>query len=85
MRFSGTNDTCFEYADRKRERLTLLLLTATAYDQNQGGAMSAIVDDPAAYFTQFVPERSTLLKELEQEAQRDAIPIVGPVDRKSVV
>ena len=41
--------------------------------------MSAIVDDPAAYFTQFVPERSTLLKELEQEAQRDAIPIVGPV------
>ena len=41
--------------------------------------MSAIVDNPEAYFLQFVPERDKLLKELEAEAQRDAIPIVGPV------
>jgi predicted O-methyltransferase YrrM len=41
--------------------------------------MSAIVDNPEAYFTQFVPERSALLKEMEKEARRDAIPIVGPV------
>jgi predicted O-methyltransferase YrrM len=41
--------------------------------------MSAIVDNPEAYFSQFVPERSALLMELEEEAQRDAIPIIGPV------
>jgi predicted O-methyltransferase YrrM len=41
--------------------------------------MSAIVDNPEAYFRQFVPERSALLMELEEEAQRDAIPIIGPV------
>ena len=41
--------------------------------------MSAIVDNPEAYFRQFVPERSALLKELEEEARRDSIPIVGPV------
>lgn len=41
--------------------------------------MSAVVDNPEAYFAQFVPERSTLLKNLEEEARRDAIPIVGPV------
>jgi len=41
--------------------------------------MSAIVDNPEAYFSQFVPERSALLMELEEEARRDAIPIIGPV------
>lgn len=41
--------------------------------------MSAIVDNPEAYFSQFVPPRDTLLMQLEQEARRDAIPIVGPV------
>ncbi len=41
--------------------------------------MSAIVDNPDAYFSQFVPKRDKLLLELEAEAQRDAIPIVGPV------
>ena len=41
--------------------------------------MSAIVDNPEAYFEQFVPERSALLMQLEEEARRDAIPIIGPV------
>lgn len=41
--------------------------------------MSAIVDNPEAYFSQFVPERSALLMELEEEARRDAIPIIGPI------
>ena len=41
--------------------------------------MSAIVENPEAYFTQFVPERSALLKEMEEEARRDDIPIIGPV------
>ena len=41
--------------------------------------MSAIVDNPEIYFTQFVPERSALLMELEKQARRDAIPIIGPV------
>ncbi|MGD8612587.1 MAG: O-methyltransferase, partial [Desulfobacterales bacterium] len=51
----------------------------TAYNHTQGGAMSAIVDNPEIYFKQFVPERSALLVELEEEARRDAIPIIGPV------
>jgi predicted O-methyltransferase YrrM len=41
--------------------------------------MSAIVDNPEAYFSQFVPERNTLLMALEAEARRDGIPIIGPV------
>jgi predicted O-methyltransferase YrrM len=41
--------------------------------------MSAIVDNPEAYFSQFVPDRNALLMELEAEARREAIPIVGPV------
>jgi predicted O-methyltransferase YrrM len=41
--------------------------------------MSNIVENPQAYFRQFVPERDTLLKELESEAAREHIPIVGPV------
>lgn len=41
--------------------------------------MSAIVDNPETYFSQFIPERSAQLMELEKEAQRDAIPIIGPV------
>lgn len=47
--------------------------------EDQGGVMSAIVDNPEAYFSQFVPERSALLMELEEEARRDAIPIIGPI------
>ena len=41
--------------------------------------MSAVVDNPEAYFSRFVPGRSALLMQLEEEARRDAIPIVGPV------
>ena len=41
--------------------------------------MSAIVENPEAYFRQFVPDRDPLLLELEEEAQRKTIPIVGPV------
>jgi predicted O-methyltransferase YrrM len=52
---------------------------AIAQNQNPGGAMSAIVDNPEAYFSQFVPSRDAFLMQLEQEARRDAIPIVGPV------
>ena len=55
------------------------LFLATKFSYNYGGTMSAIVDNPEAYFSQFVPERSALLMELEKEARRDDIPIVGPV------
>jgi predicted O-methyltransferase YrrM len=41
--------------------------------------MSAIVENPEGYFRQFVPDRDPLLLELEEEAQRKTIPIVGPV------
>jgi caffeoyl-CoA O-methyltransferase len=41
--------------------------------------MSPIRDDPETYFRQFVPPRSALLKELEEEAYQEDIPIVGPV------
>lgn len=41
--------------------------------------MSAIVDNPEAYFTQFIPDRDAFLMELEEEARREAIPIIGPV------
>lgn len=41
--------------------------------------MSNLIEDPEAYFRQFVPKRSALLKELEKEAFDENIPIVGPV------
>ena len=41
--------------------------------------MSAIVENPESYFSQFVPDRDPLLLELEEEARRSSIPIVGPV------
>jgi caffeoyl-CoA O-methyltransferase len=41
--------------------------------------MSDIIENPEAYFRQFIPPRSALLKELEEEAYREDIPIVGPV------
>ena len=41
--------------------------------------MSDIVENPEAYFRQFLPPRDRLLIDLEQEAQREDIPIVGPV------
>ena len=41
--------------------------------------MSAVVDNPEDYFAQFIPDREALLIELEEEARRDAVPIIGPV------
>jgi len=41
--------------------------------------MSEIVSDPEKYFGRFIPDRDSLLIELEEEAYREEIPIVGPV------
>jgi predicted O-methyltransferase YrrM len=41
--------------------------------------MSEMIAHPEAYFRGMVPNRSALLKSLEEEARREAIPIVGPV------
>jgi predicted O-methyltransferase YrrM len=41
--------------------------------------MSEIIENPEDYFRRFIPKRSELLKELEEEAFREDIPIVGPV------
>jgi caffeoyl-CoA O-methyltransferase len=41
--------------------------------------MAAMLADLEGYFREFVPPRDELLQELEDEAQREAIPIVGPV------
>lgn len=41
--------------------------------------MAAMVENPESYFRQFIPGRERLLKELEVEADRENIPIVGPV------
>ena len=41
--------------------------------------MSAIVENPDSYFRRLVPDRDPLLLEMEADAQRNSIPIVGPV------
>ena len=41
--------------------------------------MSTMVDRPEHYFKQFIPQRDQLLIELEAEAERENIPITGPV------
>ena len=41
--------------------------------------MAAMVENPESYFRQFIPERDALLKALEAEADRESIPIIGPV------
>ncbi len=41
--------------------------------------MPPIVENPETYFRQFIPPRNALLKELEEEAHREEIPIIGPV------
>jgi len=41
--------------------------------------MSTIVDQPEHYFKQFIPQRDEVLVELEAEAERENIPITGPV------
>ncbi len=41
--------------------------------------MTGMIPDPETYFRGLVPPRDDLLLELEQEAARESIPIVGPV------
>jgi caffeoyl-CoA O-methyltransferase len=41
--------------------------------------MSKMVPDLEGYFRNLVPETEALLEELEEEASRESIPIVGPV------
>jgi caffeoyl-CoA O-methyltransferase len=41
--------------------------------------MSAMIPDLEGYFRGLVPPGDALLQELEQEAERESIPIVGPV------
>jgi predicted O-methyltransferase YrrM len=41
--------------------------------------LSSIVDSPESYFRQLTPAVGPLLEELEEEARREKIPIVGPV------
>ena len=41
--------------------------------------MSDIVENPEEYFGQLVPDRDSLMAELEAEALREEIPIIGPV------
>lgn len=41
--------------------------------------MPGLIDNPEEYFRQFVPQRDQLLMELEEEAGKEKIPIVGPI------
>ncbi|MBW1840213.1 MAG: O-methyltransferase [Deltaproteobacteria bacterium] len=41
--------------------------------------MSPMIPDPETYFRRFIPPRDALLIELESEAAKEEIPIVGPV------
>ena len=41
--------------------------------------MTTIVENPDSYFKRLVPNRDPLLLEMEEDAQRNSIPIVGPV------
>ncbi len=41
--------------------------------------MSEIVDKPEEYFRKLVPERDKLMIKLEAQAEKETIPIVGPV------
>lgn len=41
--------------------------------------MADIVENPEDYFRSLVPERDSLLRALEAEAESESIPIVGPV------
>ena len=38
-----------------------------------------MIPDPEAYFREFIPPRDAFLKSLEKEAEKEGIPIVGPV------
>jgi predicted O-methyltransferase YrrM len=41
--------------------------------------MADMIENPEMYFRQFIPKRDQLLTEMESEAARENIPIIGPV------
>lgn len=41
--------------------------------------MNPMLTDPENYFSQWIPKRSQLMQTLEQEAQAEQIPIIGPL------
>lgn len=41
--------------------------------------MNPMLTNPEGYFSQWIPERSQLMRTLEQEAQTEQIPIIGPL------
>jgi predicted O-methyltransferase YrrM len=41
--------------------------------------MGKMIEDPEGYFRQFIPPRDEILLTLEEEAEREKIPIIGPV------
>jgi caffeoyl-CoA O-methyltransferase len=41
--------------------------------------MEKMIEDPEGYFREYIPPRDALLMELEKEAERETIKIVGPV------
>jgi predicted O-methyltransferase YrrM len=43
------------------------------------GKMSKMIPNMEAYFRQFIPPRDDLLLRLEEEAEQEKIPIIGPV------
>ena len=44
-----------------------------------GDEMGKMIENPEVYFEKLIPKRGSLLKELEAEAERESIPIIGPV------
>jgi caffeoyl-CoA O-methyltransferase len=45
----------------------------------EGKIMCAMIPDLEAYFREFIPPRDELLRTLEEEAEREHIPIIGPL------
>jgi predicted O-methyltransferase YrrM len=45
----------------------------------KGGILANTVNNPKNYFAGLMPERDEILRQLETEAQKENIPIVGPV------
>jgi len=41
--------------------------------------MNPMIENPLDYFRRWIPDRPDLIKRMEREAQREDIPIVGPV------
>ncbi len=41
--------------------------------------MTNMIPNPEAYFREFIPPRDEFLKSLEKEAEKEGIPIIGPV------